>query len=573
MNRLGFTLGFISFLTLVAFALRWYQLGVHSLWFDELLELDIAQGPFAEIGPQMIRHAAMPLDYYLLYGWVRLGRQEEWVRFLALSFGLLAVPLTYRLARHLFNPRTGYLAATLLTFTFFAIQYSQETRPYALLLLLTTLAYLGLWRVYQTGRFRYWTLVILALAAAALTHFFILFMLLPMGLFVALHQLYRLKQRKFWLHTTCFALCLVILLLIFGLNGRLDVLRSVGARFSAVVSQPETLTLSASEKPNRGSGPPITLNFFVESVLIPLGTDDPAILLLYNGFFLIALLTLLWPRAENRKAILLLLGWLILPIILIYTFLLQRGTFFAVRYILYTLPAYLILVVYALDRLANLVERLAQTGRFRTISLLPPLLLGLALFPLLLAQWDQLRTYYSSDSREDWRAVGRLLQAEASPNDAVIAVRAEPTLNWYYPLAQRPFGTFWRSEPIWQALNQKPRRWFVLSSYSFRYDQGLRGWLANQQAVKIAIDRRVEVYFHQEGQSFGQMLAQVKTFALPQKALTYGVLADQFKQYGDLETSRAFYQKAVELANTPMQKANYEAHLAALPPPASTSSQ
>jgi hypothetical protein len=469
--------------------------------------------------------------------------------------------------------RTGYLAATLFTFAFFAIQYSRESRPYALLLFLTALAYLGMWRAYQTHRFRYWGLVIAALAGAALAHFFILFMLLPLGLFVALQQLYHLKQRKFWLHTVCFGSSLLALLLIFGLNGRLDVLRSVGARFSTVVSQPETLTVPAVEKPNRGSGPPVSPDFFRESVLIPLGTDDPAILLLYNVFFLAALLTLVRAHAGRRQATLLLLAWLVLPILLIYLFLLQRGTFYAVRYILYTLPAYLILTAYGLDRLISLIDRPEETGRLRPGRLLAYLLLALALLPLILSQWDQTRSHYAADSREDWRAVGQLLQAEAAPGDAVIAVRAEATINWYYPPAKRPFGTFWRSEPIWQALNQQPRRWFVLSSYSFKHDQGLRGWLTNQQAVKIAIDRRVEVYFHQEGQSFGQMLAQVKNFALPQKALTYGVLADQFKQHGDLETSRAFYLRAIELANSPVQRAGYEAHLAALPLPAPASSQ
>ena len=56
------------------------------------------------------------------------------------------------------------------------------------------------------------------------------------------------------------------------------------------------------------------------------------------------------------------------------------------------------------------------------------------------------------------------------------------------------------------------------------------------------------VHFHQEGLSFEEMLAQVKNFSLPQKALTYRVLADQFRQSADLETSHLFSQKAAELA-------------------------
>ncbi|MCB0214703.1 MAG: glycosyltransferase family 39 protein, partial [Anaerolineae bacterium] len=109
-------------------------MGAPSLWYDELLELDIAQGPFSAIGPQLPRHAAMPLDYYLMYGWVRMGRQDFWVRWPALFFGVLSIPLTYALARRLFNRRVGYIAALLMTVALFAVRYSQETRPYALLL-------------------------------------------------------------------------------------------------------------------------------------------------------------------------------------------------------------------------------------------------------------------------------------------------------------------------------------------------------------------------------------------------------------------------------------------------------
>jgi hypothetical protein len=104
----------------------------------------------------------------------------------------------------------------------------------------------------------------------------------------------------------------------------------------------------------------------------------------------------------------------------------------------------------------------------------------------------------------------------------------------------------------------------VLSSYSFKRDKGLRDWLRENQAVTIAIDRRVVVYIQQEGLSARELLAQVGAFALPPKALTYAVLADQFKGQGDLEAGRIFYQKAVELAGTPAQKADYETRLAAL---------
>jgi 4-amino-4-deoxy-L-arabinose transferase-like glycosyltransferase len=556
---------FIGLLTLLAFALRVYQLGASSLWYDELLELDVAQSPFWQIGPQLDRHAAMPLDYYLLHGWIKLGRQETWLRFPAFFFGVLAIPLVFKLAACLFNPRVGYLAALLFACASFAIDYSQEVRPYALLLVLTTVSFLGIWRAYQTGRGRYWTLAIAGLAGAALTHYFALFLLLPLGLFVAFH----FKQKRFWQHTAYFGLCVLILLVVFTLNGRLRHLYNVSYGFSSAVSQPEIFSLSAPEKPNRGSGPPQNIGFFVTSVLMPLAASEPISLLCYSFFLFIALLALTTARSKNRWAMLLLFNWLFWPITLVYLFLLQRGTFFAVRYILYTLPAFIILVAYGIEILlsrfsGHRVGTAPSQVSFTFRQMLAGSLLVVALTPLIFAEALELQRHYQADSREDWRAVGQLLRDNASPDDAVIVVNAEPAINWYYSPASAPFGTFNRNANVWEAIQQHQRRWFVLSSYSFKRDKGLRDWLRENHAVTIAIDRRVVVHLQQEGLSAEELLDQVRAFALPQKALTYVTLADQFKAQGDLETSRAFYQRAIGLAGTPAQRVDYETRLAAL---------
>lgn len=556
----------ITCLSFLAFALRVYQSGGPSFWYDELLELDVVQGSFWDIGPQLVRHAAMPLDYYLLYGWIQFGRQEAWVRFPALLFGTLTVPLIYKLAASLFHKRVGYFAALLLAVTSIAVYYSQDARPYAMLMFWVLLSFWGLWRVYQTGRSQYWAVMIFGLAGAALSHYFTLFLLCPMSLLVGVQQLLHLKNKLFWQHAIYFAIGLMVLIAIFAFNGRLRDLYNVGGRFTTVVTQPETLTVSAAEKPNRGAGPPRHLGFVLTGVLMPFGSADLVSLLVYNTLLLLSLFSL--SRPGKVGALFLVLGWLILPIILIYLFLLQRGTFYAVRYILYTLPAYLILVAYGLDRLLQFLGSGHRPIFGQTASRLLPLpaaVVAVALMTVLVfGESAELRSLYQADAREDWRAVGELLQRNAQPDDAVIAVRAEPALNWYYPPARTPFGAYNTSQPIWDAIRQHQRRWFVLSSYSYKVDQGLRRWLDQNQAVTIAIDRRVVVYLQQEGLTSQELLAQVGAFALPQKALTYAVLGDQFKAQGELESSREFYQKAIELAGTPTQKTDYQMRLSTL---------
>ncbi|MCB0165867.1 MAG: hypothetical protein KDI79_16665, partial [Anaerolineae bacterium] len=343
---------------------------------------------------------------------------------------------------------------------------------------------------------------------------------------------------------------------------RILVLYRLSYRFSSVAIQPETLVLPAAEKPNRGSGPPLDSRFFVENVLTPLTATRPSGLLFYNALFLVGLLSLAYRGQPHRQAILLLCGWLLLPVLLIYTFLLYRGTFFANRYILYTLPAYLMIVAFGLDRLVGWVVKLLAWTSYRQIAVAVGL--ALLLIPALTVQLGDLQSYYAAESREDWRAVGQLLNNYAVPDDVVIAVKAEPPINWYFPSASVPFETFSRTDPIRAAMQQHARRWFVLSSYSYTRDEKLREWLA-PQAVRIVIDRRIVVYLQQQGKSARDLLAEVKQFNLPQKSLTYAHLADQFKQAGDVETSRVFYHQAIALADSAGQKARYEALLAALP--------
>lgn len=546
-NRI--TIALLILVMWLAFGLRLHQLAAQSLWYDELLQLDVAQRPLAQLLPELNRHAAMPLDYVLLQGWIKLGRQDFWVRWPAVIFGSLAVALLYAVGQAFFNRRVGLLAALLLSVASFAIDYSQEVRPYALLLSLVLLAFWGLRRVYQTHRLRDWLPAAIGIIGAVMAHYFGLFILLPLGLFVGVQQLRHLKQARYWQHTACFALCLLVLLVGLVLLGRFKPLYNVSFGVTSALQQPEVLTSPAVEKPNRGSGPPLKLDFFVDRVFGPLAAGSALGLLSYSLFGLVAILSLLKRRSSDRAALLLLLGWLLLPILSIYFFLIYRGTFYAVRYILYTLPAYLLLVAYGLDRTAGGLTYFFSNGSRRSLPGLLPSGLVILLLPLLAAEQAELRRHYSAEAYEDWRAVAQLLQAHAEPNDAIIAVKAEPTLNWYYPPATASFGAYSRSQPIWQAINRHPRRWFILSSYSKGRDVGLRDWLQENEAVTIAIDRRVVVYLQQEGKSAQDLLNEVKNYSLPPKALTYAMLARQLSQHGALVESRQFSQKAFELVN------------------------
>ena len=75
----------------LGFGLRLYHLASESLWYDELLQSDIAQGTppgqggLASIFPRLRGHSAVPLDYLISHGWMLLGQIDSEVRMLRQS--------------------------------------------------------------------------------------------------------------------------------------------------------------------------------------------------------------------------------------------------------------------------------------------------------------------------------------------------------------------------------------------------------------------------------------------------------------------------------------------------------
>lgn len=132
---------------LTGFVLRLYRLGADSLWYDETVSAFLA----AESIPDLIAHTARdihPPGYYmLLHVWASLtGHSEFALAFFSLIFGMLLIPLAYRLARRLTGaPTVAAWAALLVAVSPYNIWYSQEVRMYTLGATLGLVAAYCLW--------------------------------------------------------------------------------------------------------------------------------------------------------------------------------------------------------------------------------------------------------------------------------------------------------------------------------------------------------------------------------------------------------------------------------------------
>lgn len=134
----------IAIVLLGAF-LRIYNADFQSYWLDELFSAKMSdpEVPFLDVYHSTVADVHPPAYQLILWGWYKLfGYTTYSGRVLSVLFGVLLVPAIYALGRELFSREVGLLASFLAAVNYFLVVYSQETRPYALLALLTVLSFL-----------------------------------------------------------------------------------------------------------------------------------------------------------------------------------------------------------------------------------------------------------------------------------------------------------------------------------------------------------------------------------------------------------------------------------------------
>ncbi len=133
----------LTLLVLVAASavLRFLFLVRKPFWFDEAFSAEVARigwGNFLHL--LWWREANMSLYYVLLRLWLHFGQSEYFIRSLSVVAAVATVPAIYWLGSLLYDRRVGLIAAALLTFNAYNVRYAQEARSYALFVLLATLS-------------------------------------------------------------------------------------------------------------------------------------------------------------------------------------------------------------------------------------------------------------------------------------------------------------------------------------------------------------------------------------------------------------------------------------------------
>jgi hypothetical protein len=132
----------LAYLVVIVLAVgtRLFQLTSHSLWIDEGISLILTSGDSL---PQVLRktferglgHGTQPVYFLLLAQWRQvLGDSDASLRGLSVVLGVGAVVATLLASRRAFGSKHAIWAGLFVATSSFAVYYSQEVRPYALLL-------------------------------------------------------------------------------------------------------------------------------------------------------------------------------------------------------------------------------------------------------------------------------------------------------------------------------------------------------------------------------------------------------------------------------------------------------
>ncbi len=173
-------------LTVLGAALRFGTLNVQSIWLDESATLVLVHRGFAGMLSNLsASESAPPLYYVLVWAWTKVfGAGPLGFRSFSALVGTVTIPVLYLAGRQV-SRRVGVWAAALATVNPAMYYYSQEARAYALLILLSAVAYLLWQRALQQPSGRRLALWALVSALALLTHYFAAFLFLPEAVILA----------------------------------------------------------------------------------------------------------------------------------------------------------------------------------------------------------------------------------------------------------------------------------------------------------------------------------------------------------------------------------------------------
>lgn len=448
----------LGLLILVAFAIRLYRLSGQDIWGDEAFSIYLSQQPL----PYVVAGGAdthPPLYPFLLFIWLQLAGPSAFAtRALSALIGVLAIPLIFVLAQRMTSrPRVPWLAAILATISPLLVYYSQETRMYELVAIMSLASVCLLPSLANSqNKWRNSTMYFIATLLALYTHYSAFFVLAAENIFALIHWR---KDRSTLLRWIGLQVLLVV------------------AYIPWIVVQTSFLRGKASARFDEWSWQGIEMIFgktFL-SFTIGLTVDAPLAQVATALFLAFAVLGLyaMWKKPVRFGSLAPI--YFLVPVAVAFV-VNPIMPFFFERYVLVAIPGFVLLVAFGLDYIAQR-DRRAAIGIIGVVFLLN----GFALY-----------NYYFDDAyaKGKYGQMMAYVSQNAQPGDTLILNNPlQKPLYQYYtprnvPAIFLPDGDVSLEDPITRQqldtlAKKSTRLWLVMFGNPAEYDPTgyLERWL------------------------------------------------------------------------------------------------
>lgn len=403
--------------SLLGFALRLYDLDADSLWIDEISTATRSRlDPISLLKsiPSFGVGVELPLIYVVTRFFVIVFRENEFIlRMPAVLFGSLSVLLTYKVGAILWTRQEGLIGGLLLAINAYHVTYSQEARPYALMMFLALLSLVFLLRALQQDRKSLWAGFVLCMTLSLYTHYFAVLFLaaeLLFGASVIVGSWLSLRSKGAHLVGTDSGHCPSVLAK--PAVGFLASLALVGLAYLPWLPKLQGLVSRqvGSEAAGASLGSVQLSLRFLGEVFAAYTAAQGVVLLFWLGLCVVGLAT------AGRQPIALALLWMGLPFA--FFGLLGPEHFLHPRYVLFILPLCLLVIARGVLSTSRFLGRGMQAARGDRTRLLVAVSAFVALFGI--SSVGSLTGYYAS-RKEEWRSAARYLGDNMQPGDIVVA--------------------------------------------------------------------------------------------------------------------------------------------------------
>jgi mannosyltransferase len=367
---------YLIIILLLGLALRLWGISSESYWMDEAISIKQAQARDAEAMQVIKDDINLPLYIAILHYWIKaFGTSELAVRGLSAIFGTIAIAVAYLLSRRLFNERVALISAALISVSPIMIYYSQEARSYSMFVLLSLSSFFFFVRYVQEKKSKDIAAYFACSLLMIYTHLFAFLVLVAQNAYIIYVYRFRLKRLVAWLGSQ---FMLILLFLPIVPNVAMNVSNRI---FTSWITQPDILKVFYTIYDFFGNAVNISIFFIILAVLV------------YKKRF--------WENIEQKSSTFL-LTWIIIPFAIAIACSLAVKPAYHTRYLLFTMPAFMIVFAHILDKL--------EPKKFSAI----------VLTVILVSSSASVFLQAGKDDKDDWREASSFLKASVSEGELMI---------------------------------------------------------------------------------------------------------------------------------------------------------